>query len=31
MKQYKYERIEEVSYSDNDSDYNSDIDSDFKE
>ena len=26
MKEYKYERIEEVSYSDNDSDYNSDSD-----
>ena len=31
MEEYKYERIEEVSYFDNDSDSNSDSDSDFKE
>ena len=31
MEEYKYERIEEVSYFDNDSDSDSDSDSDFEE
>ena len=31
MEEYIYERIEEVSYFDNDSDFDSDSDSDFEE